>query len=110
MQGCFKEAASICVCHAGPMPSTDIEMEDVPSMELDDEDDDTNRWRWMHSSRRTLVVVTFDPLNPLWHPQYSSSRRRMVPFDLYKIIGPSMRSLSKIATPYPLFGGITMFR
>ena len=35
----FKEAASICTCHVGPMPSTDIEMEDVPSLELDNEDD-----------------------------------------------------------------------
>ena len=33
----FKEAASIHACRAVPMPSPDIKMEDVPSLELDDE-------------------------------------------------------------------------
>jgi hypothetical protein len=39
----FKEAECICTCRAGPMPSVDVDMEDIPDLapvSNDDEDDD----------------------------------------------------------------------
>ena len=36
------EAEKVCACHAGLMPSPDIEMDDIPDFvtDLDDEDND----------------------------------------------------------------------
>ena len=40
----FKEAACIQACWAGPMPSTDVNMEDIPEFPglFDDGNDDSN--------------------------------------------------------------------
>ena len=57
----FKEVASIHVCHAGPMLSPDIEMEDVPSLELDDEDDDNeepNTGKDLLEDRDQIFIAT----------------------------------------------------
>ena len=36
----FREAASIHLCHTGPMPTPDIAIDDVPDLVLDNDDDD----------------------------------------------------------------------
>jgi hypothetical protein len=36
----FKEAEYICTCHAGPMPSTDVDMEDIPDLAPDSNDNE----------------------------------------------------------------------
>src|SRR5260221_2775352 len=45
-----------------------------------------NRRSLMTSSRRTLQMATSVHPSPLWEPLCSSSRRRMVHFDLYRTI------------------------
>jgi hypothetical protein len=36
----FKEAKCICTCRAGPIPSTDIDMEDIPDLAPDSDSDE----------------------------------------------------------------------
>jgi hypothetical protein len=38
----FKEAECICTCCAGSMPSTDVDMEDIPDLAPDSDDDEDN--------------------------------------------------------------------
>jgi hypothetical protein len=45
------EANSICACHAGPMPSLNVEMDNIPDLVIDP-DDEEDEW----DTEETLYV------------------------------------------------------